>query len=123
MPCAPASIDAHVAADCPTQERQPLIKRREERLESRIVRGGRQEHADAPHPLALLRAHCKRPHRRAADERDDLAPLQPIELHLLPLTSVTAYRIGVHQVRGLAALRDFTLAYVSNGSWSCENEI
>jgi hypothetical protein len=32
---------------------------------------GRHEHADAPHPLALLRARQERPgRRRAAKERD-----------------------------------------------------
>ena len=33
------------------------------------------EHADAPHPLALLRARRERPRRRrAAEQRDELAP-------------------------------------------------
>jgi hypothetical protein len=34
------------------------------------------KHADPPHPLALLRARPERPrHRRAAEKRDELAPL------------------------------------------------
>ena len=37
------------------------------------------EHADAPHPLALLRARRERPRsRRAAEQRDELAPLHSI---------------------------------------------
>src|SRR5262249_29369707 len=32
------------------------------------------EHADAPHPLRLLRSCRERPRRRAADERDERAP-------------------------------------------------
>jgi hypothetical protein len=37
-----------------------------------IVGDCRQEHADAPHPLALLRARGQRPRRRrAAEQRDD----------------------------------------------------
>jgi hypothetical protein len=32
------------------------------------------EHADAPHAPALLRAHSKRPSRRAAEPGDELAP-------------------------------------------------
>ena len=42
----------------------------------RIVRGAPREHADAPHPLALLRARRERPRRRrAAEKRDEFAPL------------------------------------------------
>ena len=42
--------------------------------EFRIVRGCGQEHADAPHPLGLLRARRERPRsRRAAEQRDELA--------------------------------------------------
>ena len=45
----------------------------------RIVRGCGHEHADAPHPLALLRARRERPRRRrAAEQRDELAPLHSI---------------------------------------------
>ena len=41
----------------------------------RIVRGRGHEHADAPHPLGLLRARRERPRRRrAAEQRDELAP-------------------------------------------------
>jgi hypothetical protein len=47
------------------------MKHREERLESRIVRGGRQEHADAPHALGLLRARTKRPRGCCAPEKCD----------------------------------------------------
>ena len=37
------------------------------------------EHADAPHPLALLRPRRDRPRRRrAAEQRDELAPFHSI---------------------------------------------
>src|SRR5262249_30811718 len=40
----------------------------------RVVRGCGHEHADAPHPLGLLRAARERPRGyRAADERDEVA--------------------------------------------------
>ena len=43
-------------------------------LKFRIVRGCGQEHADAPHPLGLLRARRQRPRRRrAAEQGDELA--------------------------------------------------
>src|SRR6266550_4561400 len=52
------------------------MERREAGLKCRIVRDCGQEHADAPHALGLLRARGERPrHRRADDERDELAPL------------------------------------------------
>ena len=48
-------------------------------LKSRIVRARGQEHADAPHPLALLRARRERPRCcRAAEQRDELAALHSI---------------------------------------------
>ena len=72
----PAGVDPHVAADGPAQLRQPLQERPDAGLKFRIVRGCGQEHADAPHPLALLRARRERPRRRrAAEQRDELAPL------------------------------------------------
>jgi hypothetical protein len=40
-----------------------------------IVCGCGKEHADAPHPLALLRARRERPRHRAAKPCDELPPL------------------------------------------------
>ena len=60
----------------PAQLLQPLQERRDAGLTFRIVRGCGHEHADAPHPLGLLRARRERPRgRRAAEKRDELAPL------------------------------------------------
>src|SRR5262249_7331714 len=39
----------------------------------RIVRGLAEEHPDAPHPLALLRARGERPRGRAAEQHDERA--------------------------------------------------
>ena len=51
------------------------MERREAGLCFRIIRGQVHEHADAPHPLGLLRVRRERPRRRrAADQRDELAP-------------------------------------------------
>jgi hypothetical protein len=88
---APAGVDAHVTANGPTQHRQRLLERPDAGLPLRIVRGGGQEQANAPHPIGLLRARRKWPRRcRAAEQRDELAPFQLIELHPLPLVRVTA---------------------------------
>ncbi len=71
----PAVVDPHVAPIGPAQ----LL-----RAPARMPRGGTcpsassasqvHEHADAPHPLALLRPRRERPRRRAAEQRDELAP-------------------------------------------------
>ena len=66
----------HVAAVGPAQFLQSLHERRDASLCLRVVRGEWNEHADAPHPLGLLRARRERPRRRrAAEQRDELAPL------------------------------------------------
>ena len=47
---------------------------REESLRRGIILVERQEHADAPHAVALLPVCRQWPSRRAAEERDELAP-------------------------------------------------
>jgi hypothetical protein len=60
----PAGVDPHVAADDPAQLRQRLQERSDPGLKFRVVRGCGQDDADAPHPLALLRARRQRPSHR-----------------------------------------------------------
>jgi hypothetical protein len=73
------------------------------------------EKADHRH-RRLLRARRERPRcRNAAEQSDELAPLQLTELHSVP-SSVAGYRIGEDQVRGVAAMRDFGAAYGRFGS-------
>src|SRR5262249_52267648 len=59
------------------------------------------QHADAPHALALLRPCRERPSRRTAEQRDELAPPQLIELHSVPSQGwIAEYRIGEDQSGG-----------------------
>jgi len=57
----------------------------------------RHQNADAPHPFALLCARRERPRRcRAAEQRDELAPIQLIELHSISRQPgrIVEYRTG-----------------------------
>jgi len=75
----PAHIDAHVADVRPAQLLKPLPEHRNVALSCGVGFGEVNEHADAPHPLALLRARRKRPcSRRAAEQREELAPFHSI---------------------------------------------
>jgi hypothetical protein len=68
--CEPAIFDLHVAAVGPAQLLQTLCERCHAGLQVRIIRGSAdREHADAPHPLALLRPRRERPRNRCAAER------------------------------------------------------
>jgi len=55
----------------------------------------------------LLRTRCERPHRRrATEQRQEIATLQSIELHVQPqLGTEAAYPIDKDQVRGCCAAR------------------
>src|SRR5262245_52226273 len=73
-PC-PTGLDLYVAPDGPVRLLQALQKCPMARLPQCIVGSTVMEHADAPHPLALLRARPKRPRRRrAAEQRHELPP-------------------------------------------------
>src|SRR5262249_49874881 len=87
--CAPAVVDLDIPADGPAQLLQSLMESREARLTFRIIGGEIHEHADAPHPVGLLRARRKRPGcRRATDERNERAPFHSIA------SSARASRVG-----------------------------
>src|SRR5262249_27755963 len=85
---------SHVAADRPIQQRQSLQERPDAGLKYRIARRCGDEHADPPHPLALLRARRERPCGHP-EQRDERAPFQLIELHAVPTSEgrITGYRI------------------------------
>src|SRR5262249_43842402 len=76
----PPVIDHHIAALPPAQLLQAAHECRFMKLCFRIVLTDRLEHADAPHALGLLRPRSKRPHCRAAEQRDELAAFHSISL-------------------------------------------
>ena len=79
IPGAPAILDPHVASIGPAQLLQTLHERRQPARCFRIVRGQAHQHGDATHPLGLLRMRSERPcSRRAAEQRDERAPLHSI---------------------------------------------
>src|SRR5262249_40125115 len=64
----------HVASVAPAEFPERFEEHRDAILTFPIgLRVGSDQHADAPHPLALLRLHRERPGRRAAEQRDELA--------------------------------------------------
>src|SRR5262249_10190511 len=72
---APAKFDPKIAAIGPSQLRERTPECREVRLHSRIALRIARQHADPPYLLGLLRPRDQRPpSRRAADQRDELAP-------------------------------------------------
>jgi hypothetical protein len=75
----PTIVDLDVAPFNPAQALQALQQRRDIGLSLRIALGVSHEHADAPHPLGLLRPGRERPcGRRAAEKRNELAPSHSI---------------------------------------------
>src|SRR5262249_42592155 len=75
----PPRFDPNIASGDPARLREPLQERAEPGLLFRIVRGCRQQHANASHPLGLLRPRPERPRgSRAAEQSDELAALHSI---------------------------------------------
>src|SRR5262249_43018421 len=75
----PTIVDLDIASFNPTQVLEASQQRCDIGLGLRITLGVSHEHADAPHPLSLLRARRERPYRsRAAEQRDELAPSHSI---------------------------------------------
>jgi len=86
---APTQVHPQVAAISPTQARKRLNERGDASLPQGTVFVARNEHADAPYALALLRARRERPRHRAAEERNEVAAF-----HGHPLRSrTTPYHI------------------------------
>jgi hypothetical protein len=80
----PANLDLHIVAVSPARLLQPLDKGHDARLSLWIVCGQIHEHADAPHRLALSVRDQRPADRRAAEQRDELAPFHLTEMHPIP---------------------------------------
>src|SRR5262245_55888119 len=73
----PTDVDLQVATLAPTELLKSLAKCCQSAQRLLVIVSPRQQHADPPHALGLLRARRERPrHRRAAEQRDELAPPQ-----------------------------------------------
>jgi len=64
-------VNAQIAALPPSELLQALLQRRHPCLRFGISFGNHRQYADAPHPLALLRARRKRPCSRSTKERNE----------------------------------------------------
>src|SRR6266436_58770 len=96
-----ASVDADIAAFRPSTLFQPLSECREASLRFRIVLGEPHQHADPPHPLALLRARRERPRgSRAAEHRDE-----PASVHSITSSARTKNDSGIASPIALAVRR------------------
>src|SRR5262249_54940560 len=84
----------------PTQLPQLMQQCRNPSLRYRTILIRRHMHADAPHPLALLRPRRERPSRRAAEQRDELATF-----HSITSSAVASSVCGTSRPSAFAALR------------------
>src|SRR5215510_14602582 len=75
---APSIVDPNIAILHPSQLLQTFLEGCRPSPDLGIALVQRHQHADAPHPFALLRARRERPRRRAAVQRHELAPLHSI---------------------------------------------
>jgi hypothetical protein len=102
----PAIVNLDLAALGPTQLPERLPKRGNAGLSFRIAFRKIHQHANAPHPLALLRPRRERPSRcRASEKRDELAPSHVG--HGLPPFPLCAGATGVEDHNTIMSGYDF----------------
>src|SRR5262249_32663508 len=112
-PAWPALLDVDIAIFDPPEILQATAERRHAELAFGVILcQPRNQHADAPHPLALLRARHERPRRRrAAEQREELAALHSIT------SSARASNVGgTSRPSALAVLRLITSSNLT-GAW------
>jgi len=72
----PSIVELGCGPVSPSMFSQPLAESPLEGLRLRIGRGEPHQHADASHPLALLRPRRDRPRRRRAKQPNEVPPCQ-----------------------------------------------
>src|SRR3954468_4222951 len=96
-------IDPQVASDGPTRLLQSLQECRDVGLRLGLVRTREHQHTDAPYALGLLRTHHNRPRRRrAAEQRDELAPPHSITSSACASSAAGRSRPKIFAVRKLS---------------------
>jgi hypothetical protein len=103
----PANVDPNVAAFHPPELLEFVSECGDEGPSLPVALGKAHQHADPPHPVALLRARCERPRRRAADERDELAPV-----HSITSSAVAIRRSGTLRPSAFAVFRLIANSYL-----------
>src|SRR5215468_8656454 len=79
----PADVDPHITSNIPAQFLQALVERCKSILTFRVVRSPVHEDTNPPRTFWLLRTRRQRPRRRAAEKRDEVAPLHCLMLPVL----------------------------------------
>src|SRR5262249_13769752 len=107
----PTKVHPQVAAIGPTQICKRLSEHRVAKLPLRIVFVERQEHADTPDAVALLRPRRKWPHGRTPEPCDEFPPSD----HWITSSAVASSVSGMARPRALAVLRLITISnFVGN---------
>src|SRR5262249_29394890 len=104
---APAIIDSEVASIRPAELLKALPKYSHAGADIRIAFRNRHQHADTTNSLRLLRARRERPRCRAAQKRDELAPLH-FRGHSMTSSARASNRY--RQTKRLRSLEIFTAA-------------
>jgi len=79
-----AIFDQDVVAGRPSELLERFTEILKVTLRVRVVLGNSQQSRDPPHSVRLLCARRERPCRRAPNQCDEIAALQPIKLHAVP---------------------------------------
>src|SRR5262249_14952516 len=103
----PPIVDRYVSSLVPAELPQSLHECRRTKLPLGII-ADRLQHSDPPHALTLLRPRRSRPRRRAAEQRDELAPPD----HSITSSARASSVSGTAKPSAFAVLRLITKSYL-----------